>query len=131
MLARRHLLAAALATFAIAAAPAEAMMSPKPFDKMNFEAAQSAGQPILVEVTAPWCPVCRVQKPILAELTMRPEFRDLAVFEVDFDSRKDVLKALNVSQQSTLIAFKGRTETGRSTGDTNAASIEALLKKAL
>ena len=31
--------------------------------------------------------------------------------------------------QSTLIAFKGTKETGRSTGDTNAASIEALLDK--
>jgi thioredoxin 1 len=36
-----------------------------------------------------------------------------------------------VQKQSTLIVFKGTQETGRSTGDTNAASIEGLLAKAL
>jgi hypothetical protein len=33
--------------------------------------------------------------------------------------------------QSTLIVFKGKREAGRSAGDTNAASIEALLAKAI
>ena len=34
-------------------------------------------------------------------------------------------------KQSTLIAFKGKTETGRSVGDTKAASIEALINTTL
>lgn len=38
---------------------------------------------------------------------------------------------LNVHQQSTLITFKGKKEVGRSIGDTNATSIEALLNKAI
>lgn len=33
--------------------------------------------------------------------------------------------------QSTLIVFKGKQETGRSTGDTNADSIAALLGKSI
>jgi thioredoxin 1 len=33
--------------------------------------------------------------------------------------------------QSTLIVYKGKTEMGRSTGDTNEASITSLLNKAL
>jgi hypothetical protein len=33
--------------------------------------------------------------------------------------------------QSTLISFKGSKEVGRSTGDTNASSIEALLDKSV
>jgi thioredoxin 1 len=36
-----------------------------------------------------------------------------------------------VQKQSTLIVFKGRQEAGRSTGDTNASSIETLLAKAI
>jgi thioredoxin 1 len=106
-------------------------VEPKAFDKTAFEVAQAKGQSILVEVTAPWCTVCQAQKPILASLRARPEFKDLVVFEVDFDTQKDFLRAMNVQKQSTLIAFKGRAETGRSTGETYRASIEALLRKAL
>ncbi len=36
-----------------------------------------------------------------------------------------------VQKQSTLIVFKGATEVGRSIGDTDKASIEALLAKGL
>jgi len=103
----------------------------KPFTQAAFEAAKAAGKPVLVEVSAPWCSVCKVQKPILVELTAAPKFKDLAVFEVDFDSQKEVLRMLNVQMQSTLISFKGAAEVGRSTGDTNKASIEGLLNKAI
>ena len=53
------------------------------------------------------------------------------VYEVDFDSSKDVLKQFRVQSQSTLIVFKGANEVGRSTGDTNPASIKALVSKGL
>ena len=39
------------------------------------------------------------------------------------------MKAFGARMQSTLIAYKGATETGRSVGDTNPASIAALLDK--
>ena len=55
----------------------------------------------------------------------------MVVFKVDFDSQKDALRALNAQRQSTLIVFKGEKETGRSVGDTNPGSIEALLDSAL
>jgi thioredoxin 1 len=38
---------------------------------------------------------------------------------------------LKATSQSTLIVYKGETEKGRTVGDTNAASIEALLDQAL
>ena len=130
MLTRRILLAGLAASSAFAISPAVSFER-RPFDATAFEAARSAGQPILVHVSAPWCPTCRAQKPILAELASKPKFGNLAFFEVDFDSQKDVLRMLNVHQQSTLITFKGKKEVGRSIGDTNATSIEALLNKAI
>ena len=102
-----------------------------PFEAQAFAAAQAAGKPVLVEVTAPWCPTCKAQQPILAELEAAPEHAGLAVFEVDFDSQKDALRALGAQQQSTLIVFKGSEEVGRSVGDTNRDSIAALLAKTL
>ena len=50
---------------------------------------------------------------------------------MDFDSQKDVVRQFKATTQSTLIVFKGATETGRSVGDTDAKSIAALLDKAL
>lgn len=106
-------------------------MEHTPFDQAAFEAAQAAGRPILVEVTAPWCPVCKAQAPILSRLKSEPRFKDLVGFNIDFDTQKDLLRKFNVQKQSTLIVFKGKLETGRSTGDTNAASIETLLGKSI
>ena len=137
MLNRRHLLGALALTSAAAlgaalplAAPAFAMEK-KPFNAKAFEAAQAAGNSILIEVHAPWCPTCKAQEPILARLSRQPKFKDMVRFNVDFDSQKALLRQFNVRQQSTLIVFKGKTEAGRSTGDTSAGSIEALLAKAI
>ena len=101
-----------------------------PFDKAQFEAAQKEGRSILVDITAPWCPTCKAQKPIIEKLTAQPEFKDLTIFTIDFDSHKQAVAGLRASSQSTLIAFKGTRETGRSVGDTQAASIETLLRSA-
>jgi thioredoxin 1 len=103
----------------------------KDFDAAAFAAAQKAGKPILVDLFAAWCPVCRAQNPVLVQLTREPKFKNMAVFKVDFDIQKDALRALNAQRQSTLIVVKGKKETGRSVGDTNPGSIEALLDSAL
>ena len=130
MLNRRHLLGA-LAAVAVFAAPIASAADKKPFDQKAFEAAQAAGKPILVEVSAPWCPICKAQAPTLSRLRSDPKFKEMVSFDIDFDSQKDLLKKFNVQKQSTLIVFKGKQEAGRSTGDTNAASIEALLGKSI
>ena len=128
---RRSILSALVAASTLAAAPFAYGAEHMAFTQQAFEAAQKAGKPILIDVTAPWCPICKAQKPILAELTAQPKFKNLEILEIDFDSQKDALKALNVQKQSTLVIFKGGKEADRSTGDTNAASIGALLDKAI
>ncbi|HUK08672.1 MAG TPA: thioredoxin family protein [Stellaceae bacterium] len=96
-----------------------------------FSSAQDAGKSIIVEVTAPWCPICAKQKPTIATLEGDPEFAHSIIFSVDFDSQKDALEHLHVSMQSTLIVFKGKIEEGRSTGVTDPAAIRALFERAL
>jgi thioredoxin len=134
MLSRRSALLVALSTATAAGAvlvrPALATET-KPYTPDAFAAAQKAGKPILVDVHASWCPICAKQKPILSELTADPKFKNLVFFVVDFDSQKDAVKSFGVRMQSTLITFKGEHETGRSVGDTDRASIAALLNKTL
>jgi thioredoxin-like negative regulator of GroEL len=102
-----------------------------PFDQKAFEAAQTAGKSILVDVSAPWCPTCRAQKPIVEKLSLLPEYKDLQIFDVDFDTQKAVLHSLQVQQQSTLIVFRGAKEIDRSVGSTDPSAISDLLKKGI
>ena len=99
------------------------------FDASAFEQAQAAGKPILVDITASWCPTCKQQRPIVQEIEKSTP--KLVVYEVDFDTAKDVLKRFRVQNQSTLIVFKGSNEVGRSTGETDPANIKALVSKGL
>jgi len=123
----RHL-AAAFVVAALAAGPALAATE-APYTQAAFAAAQQEGKPILVHVTAPWCPTCAQQRPILSKLEADPKFRDLQVFDVDFDTQKDVLRAMGVRMQSTLIAFHGAQEEARSTGATSEDAIRTVLDK--
>jgi thioredoxin 1 len=102
-----------------------------PFTKSEFDTLQSEGKPILIHVHATWCPTCKVQDPIINELTRSPELKNIKVLEVDFDSQKDIVRQFRVSMQSTLIVFKGGKEVGRSVGDTKKNSIAALLRKSI
>jgi len=103
---------------------------PRVFSQQEFNKLAQQGKPVIVDVAATWCPTCKAQKPIVDGLLKQGAYKDVVVLTVDFDADKPVLKAFKVGMQSTLIAFKGGKETGRSVGDTTAAGIEALFKKA-
>jgi thiol-disulfide isomerase/thioredoxin len=124
---RRTLVALTLAAGAVMATAGSAAAEHVPFSRAAFEAAQAAGRPILVDVYAPWCPVCRAQEPILETLSGRPANAQLIVFRVDFDNDKDTVRSFRATRQSTLIAYRGATETGRSIGDTDAAGLARLV----
>lgn len=130
MLSRRSILKASLIAAAVLASPALAETAP-PFDANAFAEAQKAGKPILVAIQASWCPTCKAQASILGELRADPKFMDLVYFVIDFDSQKDLVNRFGARMQSTLIAFKGAREEGRSVGDTDRASIYALVGKSV
>ena len=121
---------AALCTsaFGLAVAPAAAAEQAT-FSQAALSAAQAAGKPIIVDVTATWCSTCAAQKPIVQALLKQPRFKNLVLLHVDYDTQKSVLRRLDVRAQSTFVAFKGKAEVGRSTGDTDKASIEKLFDK--
>ncbi len=125
---RRLFVAAALLGISMTGADAAQRL---PYEAKTFELAAGSGKPILVHVTAPWCRQCNAQKPIVAEFGERPEFKQLTIFEVDFDTQKDALHRLNVQKQSTILIFKGKTEIARAVGITRRDEIDALMKKAL
>lgn len=120
-----------VAVGAFVAASAAQAFEAKPYDDAAFKAAQASGSSILVHVTAPWCPTCKAQHASLDDINKNAAYAKIAVFNVDFDTQKDALKAFKATSQSTLIAFKGTTETGRLAGVTKADAIEGLIKSAM
>jgi thiol-disulfide isomerase/thioredoxin len=101
------------------------------YSKQAFADAQNGGKPIVVFVTASWCPNCRKQQPVVDTMAKDASFADAVVFVIDYDADKQALRDLDVRMQSTLIAYKGKTERMRSTAVTDPVAIRKLFQSAL
>ena len=97
------ILAGLALTISVGAAGVAHAATVQPYEQPPFEAAQKSGQPILIFVEASWCPTCATERPILQKFFATPEFANLKVFDVDFDTSKPLLRQLGVQTQSTLI----------------------------
>lgn len=103
----------------------------RPFDAGQFAKDQDAGKPIVIDAAADWCPICATQKSVIDSLLNDAKYRDLVFYRLDFDTQRGELGKLGSQFQSTLIAFSGKSETGRSIGDTDPQSIRALFDSAV
>lgn len=130
MSASRFLIALGAVPMVLAAAPAMAG-EVQPFTLAAFHAAQAAGRAVLVDAHAGWCPICQRQKPTINAMAIDPAFAKLVIFKLNYDKQPDEKRALGIRRQSTLIAYAGQTETGRSAGVTNPDEIRALAATAL
>ncbi len=101
------------------------------FDQAAFDKARMAGKPVAVQFHANWCPTCKAQTGVVAQVLAEPGFKDLTLFIADFDNAKALKQQLKVTQQSTFVVFKGDKEVARSTGQTNKEAIAQTLGKAL
>lgn len=127
----RRMIFPALAAVAIIAPQSAIAAEIRPFTPQAFAEAQRAGRPILVDVYADWCTVCRAQKQVMDKLLPRKEFNDLLVLRLNFDEQEAHWRRFGVRRQSTLIAFHGRKEAGRSVAVTNPDAIYKLLRSSL
>ena len=93
--------------------------------------AQASGDPVVVDVFAPWCPTCRAQAPILDELRQDERLADATFIKVNFDNEKAFLRAHRIPRQSTILVFKGETEVARSIAETNRTRLRAVVLNAI
>jgi thioredoxin 1 len=126
-----RVLMAAVFSVVLSSLASFALSAEVPFDQARFDAARTAGKPVAVVFHADWCPTCRAQAPVLKELAATPALKSLTLYVADFDTEKALKKALGVTQQSTIVVFKGDKEIARSTGDTQRDRLDALLKQAV
>lgn len=104
-----------------------AVHAAQPYDEKSFNEAQAAGKTVLIDVAASWCPTCKKQEPIIRAI--EKERPNLVVYEVDFDTAKDLLQRLQVRAQSTIIVYKGPKEVVRSTAETDPDRVRAMIAK--
>jgi len=102
-----------------------------PFDAVRFEEARPSGQPVVLQVTATWCGPCQRLRKVVGGLLENPEFKDLVVFDADFDANKDALVKIKARTVTTLVIYRDNSEILRSSGETRPDAVEALLKKAM
>ena len=128
-LARRLLLVLPLAALAWGL-PARAA-STVPYTAAAFDRAVADGGPVVLHVSAPWCPTCQAQKPIVAALLKEPRMQAVRLFVADFDSERALKEKLHVAQQSTFVVFRHGREVARSTAELDPKAIAAIFSKAL
>ena len=115
----------------LVASPLAHSASPQPFEDHDFQAAQQLGRPILVEISANWCPNCRAQRPIVDKILSELKYSNIARFRVDFDVHQNTVEEFNVRFLSTLVLYKGKVEVARSVGELDEAKIRLMLNKVL
>jgi thioredoxin 1 len=94
----------------------ETQMSVVELTEATFDEVVGAGPvPVLVDVTAEWCPPCRQMEPILEELAVESR-GDLVVASIDADAHPDVARRLGVMSFPTFVVFVAGAEQGRFVG---------------
>jgi thioredoxin 1 len=101
-----------------------------PYTPAALAQAQQSGESYALHFHADWCPVCRAQSKVMEELKADPSLK-VTVLVVNYDKEKSLRKPYGVHTQSTLIAFKGKHETGRLAGESAPEKIRAVLASAL
>jgi thioredoxin 1 len=102
-----------------------------PFDLTAFKAARDSGKPVVLQIAATWCGPCQVMKRTVSEIVERPEYRNVTIFEADYDANKEDLQKLNAYKVTTLVLYRNKKEVERTVGETRSEMIEPLLRKAM
>jgi thioredoxin 1 len=126
---RRTLFASAILAVLISTASRAAGFLP--FDSVRFDEARKPGKPIFLQSTATWCGPCQRLRKVVGGLLENSEFKDLVIFDADFDANKDALVKLNAHTVTTLVIYRDDAEILRSSGETRPDAVEALLRKAM
>ncbi|MFA0960503.1 thioredoxin [Roseivirga sp. BDSF3-8] len=83
--------------------------------KGNFQKMISGSQPVLVDFHATWCGPCKMQAPILKEVSAETEGK-ARILKIDVDRNRQLADKYQVRGVPTLILFKNGKPVWRQSG---------------
>ncbi|WP_434516096.1 thioredoxin family protein [Dechloromonas sp. ARDL1] len=101
----------------------------KPYSAGALADLQGADKPVALHFHAEWCPTCRAQEKVFNGWKGDPAVPG-TLLVVNYDNERELKKTMGVRSQSTLIVFKGKTETARLAGDTDPKALAKALGSA-
>ncbi|NVJ99140.1 MAG: thioredoxin family protein [Alphaproteobacteria bacterium] len=97
------------------------------YDPSRFADLMRRGEPVLVEIYAPWCPTCLLQHRALETLHKEDRAPRIRAVRVDFEGDEDFVKAKGFTSTGTLVIFRNGREEIRATGLVTPDKIENFL----
>ena len=83
--------------------------------KQNFEAeVVQAGETVLIDFWATWCPPCKMLSPIIDELS--EELTDVKVCKINTDEEPELAGKFNIMHIPTMVIMKDGKEVRRTSG---------------
>lgn len=90
-------------------------MATMKFTTDNFDTeVLKSDKPVLVDMWATWCAPCRMQGPIIEELS--DELKDVKVGKLDVDENPEIASKYNVMSIPTLLVIKNGEVTQQAVG---------------
>lgn len=102
-----------------------------PFTREAFKKAQDENKKIVLVFFADWCPTCKAQKKVLDKLEKEGFFKDILVFNVNYDKETELKKEMGVTQQSTLVTYYGAVFMNSASGLTQEEAIKNFISSNL
>lgn len=92
----------------------------------TYEVETSEGL-VVIDFWAPWCGPCRMQSPVIDELS--EEMQDVKFAKVDIDQNPDTPKALGIMAIPTILIKKDGKLVNRFTGFTPKEKLKAAIEE--
>lgn len=124
-------LIAPLLLFANVLAAGDVELEKESFTEERFNELQQAGEVVLIDVFADWCPTCARQNEILHQFRQENPDKTFHVLEVNFDDDKEWVRHFRAPRQSTLLLFSGEEQYWFSVAETDPDVIAAELNRAI
>nr|WP_321451484.1 thioredoxin [uncultured Carboxylicivirga sp.] len=92
----------------------------------NFNNIIQSPTPVLVDFFAEWCGPCKVQAPILKELSQEMEGR-VKIIKIDVDKNPEIAQRFQIRGVPTLAIFKDGNSVWRQSGVVDKSSLKTII----
>lgn len=127
---KKILVVVCLAFLSLFTLPALALEK-EPFTQERFDALQTEGEVVLIDVFATWCPTCKKQQEALTQFRAKNPDAEFHILVVDFDKDKDWVRHFRAPRQSTLLLYAGDKQHWYSVAETRYEVIAEEINKAI